>query len=148
MTPEDMRRVYDEHIAAENRCDVDAVMATFDDECHIDNVPFAARVEGQRRIATAYRLLFAAFPDGNRTLEGYAAGPDVLAGWGLWRGTLLGEYMGVAPTGRSMEVPFVTIMSFGPRGLIRGERVFYDTLTLCAQAGIPVDALRAAAGMA
>ena len=145
MTPERMKGLYDEHIAAENRCDVAAVMATFEDDCFIDNIPFDVRVEGKRRIARAYTLLFSAFPDGSRTIEGHAAGDDALVGWGIWRGTLLGEYLGLPPTGRSIEVPFVTIMLYGARDLIRGERVFYDSLTLCDQAGIPIDAVRAGA---
>jgi steroid delta-isomerase-like uncharacterized protein len=143
-TRDEMRRLYETHIDAENRADLEGVLATFGDDCFIDNVPLQTRIEGKHRVGAAYNLLFQAFPDSDRRLEGEAWGDDIFVGWGMWRGTMHGGYMGVSPTGRSIDLPFATFMSFAD-GLIRGERVFYDLATMCEQAGIPLDALRAAA---
>jgi predicted ester cyclase len=56
---------------------------------------------------------------------------------GTWhsRGTLRGDFMGYAPTGRSISVPAVSVFHFR-EGKLSGERVFFDMATLFRQAGL------------
>ena len=64
--------------------------------------------------------------------------------WGTLQGTSGGEWMGVPPSGRSFAVPFANVTPFRD-GLMAGESVYFDLATLCEQADLPIDAVRAGA---
>jgi SnoaL-like polyketide cyclase len=73
-----------------------------------------------------------------------AFGEDVMVVWGTLEGTSGGEWMGVPPSGRSFAVPFSNITPFR-EGLMAGESIYFDLATLCEQAALPLDAVRAGA---
>jgi hypothetical protein len=52
--------------------------------------------------------------------------------------------VGVPPTGRSFVVPFANVAPFKD-GLMAGETIYFDLATLCEQAGLPLDDVRAGA---
>jgi hypothetical protein len=64
--------------------------------------------------------------------------------WGTLDGTSGGEWMGVPFSGRSFSVPSANVTPFRD-GLMEGETVYFDLATLCEQAGLPLDDVRAAA---
>jgi hypothetical protein len=64
--------------------------------------------------------------------------------WGTLDGTSGGEWLGVPPSGRSFSVPFANVTPFHD-GLMAGESVYFDLATLCEQAALPLDEIRAAA---
>ena len=72
-----------------------------------------------------------------------ALGDDVIVAWGALRGTNSGEWLGVAPGGGSFVVPFANVAPFRD-GKMAGETIYFDLVTLCEQAGMSVDELRAA----
>ena len=145
MTPAEMKRVHDAHVAAENRRDAAAAAATCHPEGFIENVALGVRFEGHAQIAAQYAALFHAFPDAEMVQEGEAFGTDVLVAWGVFRGTMRGPFLGVAPTGRRIAIPFVNVVPFRD-GLMLGERAYFDVATLCAQAGLALEDLRAGGG--
>jgi hypothetical protein len=102
----------------------------------------AAR-EGRRR-GPPYEGYFTAFPDLAPEDEGSAFGNDVMVVWGTLRGTSGGEWMGVSPSGRSFAVPFANATPFRD-GLMAGESIYFDLATLCEQAALPLDEVRAGA---
>ncbi|MGC1814409.1 MAG: ester cyclase, partial [Solirubrobacterales bacterium] len=63
---------------------------------------------------------------------------------GTLDGTSGGEWMGVPPSGRSFSVPFANVTPFRD-GLMEGETIYFDLATLCQQAALPLDEIRAAA---
>jgi len=142
MTAAEMKRVHDAHVAAENRRDASAAAATCHPEGFIENVALGVRFEGHAQIAAQYAALFHAFPDAEMVQEGEAFGTDVLVAWGVFRGTMRGPFFGVAPTGRRIAIPFVNVVPFRD-GLMLGERAYFDLATLCAQAGLALEDLRA-----
>lgn len=144
MTPEEMEKVQDAHVAAENRQDVDAAVATYHDDCSYENVPLGLRFEGTQGVALQYAATFNTFKDFEGRIEGRAFGDDLLVEWGMFSGTATGEFMGLAPTGKRVEVPFCAVITF-KEGKMEGERVFFDLATLCDQAGVSIDEVRAAA---
>jgi steroid delta-isomerase-like uncharacterized protein len=144
MTPEEMVKVQDEHIAAENRGDVDAAVATFVDDCFLEIVALGLKFEGKQGVALQYATLFYTFPDAVLSIDGRAFGDDVLAEWGTFAGTMKGEFMGLAPTGRRLDLPFIAVVSFKD-GLMQSERAYYDIASLCDQLGVGVEEVRAAA---
>ena len=73
-----------------------------------------------------------------------AFGDDVIVAWGVLRGTSGGNWLGIPPGGGSFVVPFTNVAPFKD-GLLAGESIYFDLATLCEQAGVSVDEMRAAA---
>ena len=147
MTPDQMKQLYLEHRALEEARDLDAVVDTFDTDCFLENVALGTRAEGRNGVRQGYESLFRAFPDLSPESEGEAYGDDVFVTWGVVRGTMLGSWQGVAPTGRSFECAFVNIVPFR-NGKMQGERILFDLPALCTGAGVRVEDLIAGAAAA
>jgi len=144
MSPEAMQRLFETHRDAEAARDIDAILATFVDDCFLETHPLGLRSEGRTAVRLAYEGYFTAFPDLAPADEGVAFGEDVMVVWGALEGTSGGEWMGVPPSGRSFAVPFSNITPFR-EGLMAGESIYFDLATLCEQAALPLDAVRAGA---
>jgi hypothetical protein len=50
----------------------------------------------------------------------------------------------VPPSGRPFRVPFANVTPFHD-GLMAGESIYFDLATLCEQAGLPLEKVRAGA---
>lgn len=144
MNESEMARLFQVHREAEARRDYDAVLETFTEDCYLETVPLGLRSGGRAAVRAAYVGYFSAFPDLAPDDEGTAFGDNVMVTWGHLAGTSGGEWLGVAPTGGSFRVPFTNITTFTDRRMA-GESIYFDLATLCEQAGIPLDAIRAAA---
>lgn len=145
MSPEEMRRLFERHRDAEAARDYDGILATFVEDCFLETQALGLRSQGRVAVRRAYEEgYFTAFPDLDPDDEGQAYGDDVMVVWGTLRGTSGGEWMGVPPTGRSFVVPFANVTPFRD-GLMAGESVYFDLATLCDQAALPLDAVRAGA---
>ena len=144
MDREDMLKEFTRHRDAEKRRDYDAIVETFVEDCYIETVALDLRSDGREATRTAYVAYFTAFPDLDSDYHGFAAGDDVLVGWGVLRGTSGGQWLGVAPTGGSFAVRFTNVATFRD-GQMAGESIYFDVATLCEQAGFSVDEVRAAA---
>lgn len=139
-----MRAVFEQHRAAEAERDYDAVIDTFADECYLETVALGSHSRGREAARAAYVAYFTAFPDLHPHDEGAAFGDDVMVTWGHLTGTSTGEWLGVPPGGGSFRVPFTNVATFAD-GKMLGEQIYFDLATLCEQAGVPLDAVRAAA---
>jgi steroid delta-isomerase-like uncharacterized protein len=144
MTPEEMEALFRVHREAEARRDFDAIIDTFTDDCYLETVPLGTRSEGRAAARAAYEAYFTAFPDLAPEDDGFAYGDGVLVTWGHLRGTSGGEWLGVPPSGGSFAVPFTNVTTFAG-GRMAGETISFDLATLCEQAALPLDAIRAAA---
>jgi steroid delta-isomerase-like uncharacterized protein len=144
---EDMERVFRRHRDAEAARDYHAILETFVEHCFLETIPLGLRSEGRAAARAAYEGYFRAFPDLNPDDEGIAFGNDVIVVWGTLRGTSGGDWLGVPPTGKAFSVPFANVAPFRD-GLMAGETIYFDLATLCEQAGLPMDELRAAARVA
>lgn len=146
MEPAEMKRRYLEHRAVEEARDLDAVVATFDDDCFLENVALATRATGRDSVRKSYEALFATFPDLSPQSEGEAYGDDVFVTWGTVHGTMRGAWLGIPPTGRSFTCAFVNVVPFR-NGRMQGERIYFDLPSMCRGVGVAADQLfdRAAA---
>ena len=144
MNQDQMLEEFMRHRDAEIRRDYDAIIDTFVEDCYIETIALGLRSEGRDATRTAYTAYFTAFPDLDSDYQGFAAGDDVLVGWGVLSGTSGGEWLGVAPTGGRFAVRFTNVATFRD-GLMAGESIYFDVATLCEQAGFPLDAVRSAA---
>jgi steroid delta-isomerase-like uncharacterized protein len=144
MTAAEMQRLFRTHREAEAARDYDGILATFVEDCYLETHPLGLRSEGREAARAASVAYFTAFPDLDPGDEGEAYGDDVAIVWGRLRGTSRGDWMGVPPSGGSFEVPFANVTRFKD-GLMEGESIYFDVATLCEQAGLPLDAVRAGA---
>jgi steroid delta-isomerase-like uncharacterized protein len=144
MRPDEMRRLFERHRDAEAARDYDAILATFVEDCFLETHPLGLRSEGRAATRSSYEGYFTAFPDLAPADEGEAVGDDVMVVWGTLRGTSGGDWVGVPPSGRSFAVPFANVTPFRD-GLMAGESIYFDLATLCEQAALPLDGVRAGA---
>jgi steroid delta-isomerase-like uncharacterized protein len=144
MSLEEMRRLFERHRDAEAARDYDAILATFVEDCFLETHPLGLRSEGGAAVRAAYEGYFTAFPDLAPEDEGEAFGDHVMVVWGILRGTSGGDWVGVPPSGRSFGVPFANVTPFRD-GLMAGESIYFDLATLCEQADLPLDEVRAGA---
>jgi steroid delta-isomerase-like uncharacterized protein len=139
-----MEQLFRQHREAETRRDYDAVMDTFTSDCYLETIALGLRSEGREAARAAYVGYFTAFPDLKPDDQAVAFGDDAMVAWGYLRGTSGGDWLGVPPSGRSFAVPFTNIARFS-RDLMTGESIYFDLATLCEQAALPLDEIRAAA---
>jgi steroid delta-isomerase-like uncharacterized protein len=144
MDRDEMVKQFMRHRDAERRRDYDAIIDTFVEDCYIETVALGLRSDGRDATRTAYVAYFTAFPDLDSDYQGFAAGDDVLVGWGTLHGSSAGEWLGVPPTGGSFAVRFTNVATFRG-GQMAGESIYFDVATLCEQAGFSLDEVRAAA---
>lgn len=144
MRPSEMETSFKMHRDAELRRDFDAVLDTFTTDCYLETVPLGVRTEGHDAVRAAYVAYFTAFPDLTPDDEAVAFGEDVMVVWGHLAGTSRGDWLGVPPSGGTFRVPFTNIATFGADRMA-GESLYFDLATLCEQANIPLEAVRAAA---
>jgi steroid delta-isomerase-like uncharacterized protein len=145
MDAPEMLRLFEAHREAEAARDIDAILETFTADCFLETMPLGLRSEGRDAVRAAYEAqFFTAFPDLAPEDEGMAVGDDVIAVWGTLRGTSRGEWLGVPPGGGTFAIPFANVVPFKD-GLMEGERIYFDLATLCEQARVPLNEVRAAA---
>src|SRR5215210_1995537 len=140
----EMDALFRTHREAEARRGYDAVMETFSENCYLETVALGRRSDGREAARTAYVAYFTAFPDLAPEDEAAAYGDEVMVVWGHLRGTSRGPWLGVPPSGRSFDVPFTNVTTFAD-GRMAGESIYFDLATLCEQANLPLDDIRAAA---
>jgi predicted ester cyclase len=145
MDSTEMLRLFEAHREAEAARDIDAILETFVTDCFLETTPLGLRSDGRGAVRAAYELqFFTAFPDLAPEDEAMAFGDDVIAVWGTLRGTSRGDWLGIAPGGGTFAVPFANVVPFR-QGLMAGEKIYFDLATLCEQARIPLEDVRAAA---
>jgi len=145
MDQEEMLRLFEAHREAEAARDIDAILETFATDCFLETIPLGIRSEGKDAVRAAYEAqFFTAFPDLAPEDEGMAFGDDAIVVWGTLRGTSRGDWLGVPPGGGVFAVPFANLVPFKD-GLMEGEKIYFDLATLCEQARVPLDDVRAAA---
>jgi steroid delta-isomerase-like uncharacterized protein len=122
--------------AAWNAHDADAVAAVFAPDAEIVDVVSGTTTRGRDAIRDTARARFAGFPD--FSLEKVFLVIDERANADRWimRGTHRGEFMGLAPTGRAVEVQGATFSEFDPDGLVVRDTHYIDLSALLAQLGL------------
>lgn len=120
------------HVTAETAFDMDRTLATLTDDCVFEDVPTGESFRGRQAVATYYRAWWSAFgnvPSGSRL---YVPAVDQLIVETRFAGRHVGEYRGMAATGRPIDLPVAIFVAFHG-GLMSGERFYYDRATLLAQ---------------
>jgi steroid delta-isomerase-like uncharacterized protein len=121
-----------EHVAAENRRDVDATIATFHSPSYEVN---GERIDGEEDVRELLQGLMDGFPDFHGEIDKLHHADEAVFGEARITGTHNGEFNGIPPTGKGIDVVMAAVFDFEDDRLLC-ERVYYDVSTILRQIGI------------
>jgi steroid delta-isomerase-like uncharacterized protein len=135
--PHPNRLMLQRHLAAENAHDMSATLATVHPDCVFRDLATGQVFPGLAGAERHYRQWWDAF--GNvveRSPLGSAhwIDDDTYVAEPHYTGRHVGDFLGLAPTGRGFVLPFVVFVRFRD-GLFVEERFYYDLATLLRQLG-------------
>ena len=133
------------HVTAETEHRMEETLATLTEDCVFEDHAFARVWRGREGARAYYRLWWDAFGIKPHTSARYVPEPHLLVVETRFKGRHDGAFVGVAPTGRAVDVPMTIFVSFA-NGLMSGERFYWNLGTLLEQIGVKMPvALPAAA---
>ena len=139
LTERRMARV-EEHLAAENAQDLDAIMATFDRDPTYEVEAEAVVHEGYDGVRDFYVEATTAAPDLHIVVRNRHVTDQAILLEVLITGTHLGPFRGLPATGRRLEYPLCAVYTFREGSdRIKGERIYFDRVTLLQQLGVMSD---------
>jgi len=122
-----IKRLWVRHSIAEDRRDIDGLIATLSVDCIYEIVPTGQRWEGHAGARDFYRELFAAFPDHAFALSEIVIGPQGVMEVATLTGTNLGPWAGAEPTGLPVALQVLILFPWDPATeRFTGERIWFD----------------------
>lgn len=121
-----------EHVLAENRRDLDRLIATLADDAVYEIVPLKKFWRGKDEIREFYQGLWTALPDVKLDLRSRVADEHYVVEESHVGGTHTGPLFGIPPSGRYIEFDLVIYFPFR-NGEILGERLYLDVNSITGQ---------------
>lgn len=126
-----IKRLWLRHSVAEDRRDIDRLIATLAPECVYEIVGTGLRWTGHEGARAFYTELFAAFPDNRFALTDIVIGPQGVFEAVVLEATHVGPFAGLAPTGRRVRLELAILFPWDPeRRRFSGEQIFIDRAAL------------------
>ena len=126
----------EQHIRLENEHDLEGVLQTFGDSARYDDEPWAEHYQGRNGVRQFYEQLMRALPDLEIDVQRRHVSDDAILVEVMIRGTQLGSWRSLPPTGRRIEFPLCGIYTFDADDRLAGERIYYDRATVLRQLGV------------
>jgi predicted ester cyclase len=128
-----IKRLWIRHSIAEDRRDIDGLIATLAPGCVYEIVGSGLRWEGHEGARTFYTELFAAFPDNRFALADIVIGPQGVFESVVLEATHEAEFAGLAATGRHVRLELAIMFPWDPASQrFTGEQIFIDRAALAA----------------
>jgi predicted ester cyclase len=122
-----IRRLWQRHSIAEDRRDIDGLVATLTSDCVYEIAGSGLAWRGHAGARAFYSELFAAFPDNHFTLTDIVIGPQGVFEAVVLEATHVGPFGGLAASGRRVRLELSILFPWDPeRQRFRGERIFLD----------------------
>jgi predicted ester cyclase len=122
-----IKRLWVRHSIAEDRRDINGLVATLADDCVYEIVPTGQRWVGHDGAREFYGELFAAFPDNAFALTDIVIGPQGVMEVAMLTGTNLGPWAGAEPTGMPVSLQVLILFPWDPLAdRFGGERIWFD----------------------
>lgn len=122
-----IKRLWVRHSIAEDRRDVEGLVATLAADCLYEIVPTGQRWEGHDGARAFYSELFAAFPDNSFALSEIVVGPQGVMEVATLTGTNLGPWAGAEPSGLPVSLQVLILFPWDPATeRFAGERIWFD----------------------
>jgi len=126
-----IRRLWQRHSIAEDRRDIDGLIATLAPECVYEIVGTGLRWERREGARAFYTELFAAFPDNKFALTDIVIGPQGVFEAVVLEATHRGPFAGLAPSRRPVRLELAILFPWDPEAqLFDGEQIFIDRAAL------------------
>ena len=126
-----IRRLWQRHSIAEDRRDVDSLVATLAPDCVYEIVGTGLRWDGHAGARAFYTELFAAFPDHDFDLVDIVIGPQGVFEAVVLEATHVGPFAGLEPTGRRVRLELAILFAWDPvTERFAGERILIDRAAL------------------
>ena len=146
MTPEEMDRLIEEHMRAEDTGDLDAAVAVYTDDVEHDVVGApGGPLRGPAAARARYAELLSNIRGGDMVLRrryhapSTSTAPDACIVEHDVTATVVGHFAGVPGRGREIRFRLLHVFEFSG-GLISRENVWMDTATVMAQLTAPAEA--------
>lgn len=123
------------HIAVENEHDMDAMLATLDDDSPVRDEVAGKCYRGRERVTGRYAELWKAFPDFRVVPLRLIEEGDSVVMLADYYGTHHGPYGDFPPTGGSFKVRIVNVIDFKGDKISR-ETIFMDSASQLRQLGL------------
>jgi len=128
-----IKRLWVRHSIAEDRRDIDGLIATLASDCVYEIVPTGQRWEGHDGARAFYTELFGAFPDNRFELSDIVVGPQGVFEVATLTGTNEGPWAGAPPSGLPVALQVLILFPWDPATeRFSGERIWFDRGTLPA----------------
>ena len=134
-TPAELLAVRDAADKALNAHDVDTQVSYWTDDCVYDFVPLPTPFRGKAVARTFFEGLLAGIPDFTATASHVWAAGNIVVVECVARGTQTGEWMGIPPTGKSIQMPHIDLYEFEGTKIKRGA-TYGDMASLMMQLGV------------
>ncbi len=122
-----IKRLWVRHSIAEDRRDIDGLIATLAPECVYEIVGTALRWAGHEGARAFYAELFAAFPDNRFALADIVIGPQGVFESVILEATHRAAFAGLAPTGQPVRLELAILFPWDPAAKrFAGEQIFID----------------------
>jgi len=122
-----IKRLWVRHSIAEDRRDIDGLVATLAPDCVYEIVPTGQSWDGHEGARAFYRDLFAAFPDNAFALSEIVVGPQGVFEVATLTGTNQGPWAGAPPSGLPVRLEVIILFPWDPAtGRFLGERIWFD----------------------
>jgi len=126
-----IKRLWVRHSIAEERRDIDGLIATLAPACVYELVGTGLSWEGHAGARAFYTELFAAFPDNTFALSDIVIGPQGVFEAVVLEATHAGTFAGLAPTGRQVRLELAILFPWNPsERRFDGEQIFIDRAAL------------------
>jgi len=132
-----------------DRHDLDGVLSFYAEDINWHNVALEETYRGKAEVRAYLSALLVAFPDLSFSVSyRIARGSNVAEQWRL-QGTHRGEFLGIPPTGRPVDIPGMSMVELRDGKFVRDE-FYFDSGIVLRQMGLmpPLAAIRTAPGRA
>jgi predicted ester cyclase len=128
-----IRRLWQRHSIAEDRRDIDGLVATLTTDCVYEILGTNLRWAGHAGARAFYTELFAAFPDNRFDLTDIVLGPQGVFEAATLSATHLGPFAGLPPSGRRVRLSIAIHFPWDAAARrFTGERILVDRGALAA----------------
>ena len=122
-----IKRLWVRHSIAEDRRDIDGLVATLAPDCVYEIVPTGQRWEGHAGARAFYSELFGAFPDNRFSLTQIVVGPQGVFEVATLSGTNHGPWAGAPASGLPVSLEVLILFPWDPATeRFTGERIWFD----------------------
>jgi steroid delta-isomerase-like uncharacterized protein len=125
-------RLWIEHARAENRRELERLIATLHEDCHYEVMPLARHWRGKNEVRGFYQGLWRGIPNVKLTLLNRVDADDCVVEESEIFGRMEGPLFGLEPS--DADLRYRVVIFFPVRdGLFTGERVYFDLAEFARQ---------------